>query len=193
MRDPFLFISSVAPKDGKTAGGRSRRGLLVFAITFAIVFGAAHAAAVTTFGSLAIALRYLRGERLMLEPRHLEFGNLPASETITLGVDIRNYTPRAVTLLGATTACTCVVATGLPLAIGAGQHARIPIEVTLKPSDRHFDETLVIFTDCESHPKLGVCVKAYPRVSVAKSPASNRETHESSFNSKTGHDKEITR
>jgi len=115
------------------------------------------------FGSLPVALRFLRGERLILEPSQLRVGQLSTSTPVLASTRIRNYTSGPVRLLGSNGRCTCVVAQELPATIPAGGTYELAIEVRALPNKQVVDEAIVIYTDNRKHPRLGVRVSGFRR------------------------------
>lgn len=115
------------------------------------------------FGSIPVALRYLRGERLILEPARIHAANLTTTEPVAAYTEIRNYTPRPVQLLGASARCTCVFALDLPATIPAGRTFRLPVKVRALSDKPSVDETLIVFTDCKDRPQLRVRVSGTAR------------------------------
>jgi hypothetical protein len=116
-----------------TAGASRHRRVPVFAMAFGGLLALGLGAAWMIFGSLPVALRYLRGERLIAEPTRIHLNHLSAEVPTEALVEVRNYNLRAVQLLGATTQCTCVFARDLPVTIPAGRRFRLPIQVRLLP------------------------------------------------------------
>ena len=55
-----------------------------------------------TFGSIPVALRFARGERLILEPSTLKAEGLTSSSAVVVTTTIRNYRSKPVRLIGST-------------------------------------------------------------------------------------------
>lgn len=115
------------------------------------------------FGSLPVAVRYLRGERLILEPARLRAERLSTSTPVLLTTTIRNFTGRPVRLLGSSVRCTCVVTQKLPAMIPPGGTFRLSLRVQASAEKPTVDEPIVIFTDHREHPRLGVRVTGASR------------------------------
>lgn len=149
-------IGSIPPAQ---ASGRGRRSWLWPSLA---VFGAllvlGTAVVARSFGSLPMALHYLRGDRLFLEPARLRVGPLEVGKPITTFTEIRNDTAVSVRLLGANYRCTCAIAKDLPATIPAGATFRLPIVVQALKNKPTVDESIVIFTDCKERPQLVVHV-----------------------------------
>ena len=105
------------------------------------------------FGSPRIAVRYLRGERLILEPERIWLTDLD-SEPVVVHAEIRNYTAKPVRLVGASLRCTCVFAKELPATIPAGDTFRLPLQVHALPNKPEIDEMIAIYTDDPQRPQM---------------------------------------
>jgi len=73
---------------------------------------------VATFGSLAAGLAFLAGETLYLPQPEIDVGDVAPGETVVVQIPVQNLTASPLTILGAETDCSCVVASGLPIVIG---------------------------------------------------------------------------
>lgn len=105
-----------------------------------------------------MAVRYLRGERLILEPTRLHAEGLSTSAPVLVSTVVRNYTGRPVRLLGSSVRCTCVISQELPATIPPGGTFRLSLRVQALPEKPKVDEPIVIFTDHRDYPRLGVRV-----------------------------------
>lgn len=115
------------------------------------------------FGSVPVALRYLRGERLIAQPRQLDAGTLSTTAPVIARAEIRNYTGHPVRLLGASYRCTCVVAGDLPATIPAGGSFPLTLKIQARPDKLTVDEPVVVFTDSRAAPRLVVRVRGEAR------------------------------
>lgn len=122
-----------------------------------------------TFGSISTALAFTAGQRLVLDPSIVAFGQVDVGSEATVEVGLINLTGHPVRLLGAQSSCTCAVASGLPATVPpSGRH---PIRVTVRGGTRQGDiaEAVSIFTDCKDEPRLALRV-------VGRITASNPST-----------------
>lgn len=141
------------------APGSARRSWLWASLAICgVVLALGTFAVKRSFGSLPVALHYLRGERFILEPARLRVGPLDVGKPVATFTEIRNYTSSPVRLLGASYRCMCAVAKGLPATVPAGATFRLPIDVQALPNKPTVDESIVIFTDSEERPQLVVHV-----------------------------------
>ena len=127
----------------------------VAAAGFGIVMLIAVAAASLTFGSPTLALRYLRGERLLVGQPAVHFGRVPDGAVASRPVRIVNWTDTPVRLLGAGTRCPCLSVSELPATVAAGKE-RI-VRVTLDTNRRRpggLDEVVILNTDSDHSRRL---------------------------------------
>ena len=110
------------------------------------------------FGSIPVALHYLRGDRLILEPASLHAEGLTISNFVVVTTEIHNYTRAPVRLLGSAANCTCVTAKDLPGVIPAGEIGRVAFGVRALPGKPEVNQRIVIYTDNPGRPQLGVHV-----------------------------------
>ncbi len=126
---------------------------------FAVFMLAGSFALNSAFGSVPVALRYLRGERLILEPSAIRIDRPAKGGEVAVEAVVSNLSDRPVILMGANTSCSCVVTGSLPVTVEPGGRFRLPVTVNVAP-DKIVDETIVLFTDHPNHARLGVRVTA---------------------------------
>lgn len=109
------------------------------------------------FGGTEVLLRYMRGEKVVVTPQRFELGLIKAGETIVKETLFHNNSSDTIRILGANTQCSCVLAEDLPATVRPGEsytfHIRVNPEVNKK-----IDETIVLFTDHPSKPRLSIGV-----------------------------------
>jgi hypothetical protein len=110
------------------------------------------------FGSIPVALRFIRGERVILEPTRLRAVGLTLDKPVRVSTRIRNYTSKPVRLLGSNVRCTCVVVQALPVTIPPGGTYELIIEARAIAGKPELDETVVVSTNTKEKPQLGVRV-----------------------------------
>lgn len=108
------------------------------------------------FGSYSIAFKYLRGERLILEPEVLvvKMSQSDSGHSV-VNAEVFNYSDRSINILGANTSCSCVVTDQLPVTISAGGVFKLPITLHAKPNQA-VNESIVLYTDSPQHERLRV-------------------------------------
>jgi len=115
------------------------------------------------FGSLPLAIRYARGERLIVEPARLHVAGLTVADQTLVATEVYNYTKVPVRLLGSAASCTCVTVKDLPPSIPAGGKARLSLLVHALADKPGVDQPIILFTDDPGRPQLGVRVTGTAR------------------------------
>lgn len=120
------------------------------------------------FGSISAALSYVAGDRLVVDATIKSFGEAEPGATRSVAFELRNWSGRAVTLLGAKATCTCVVADTLPRRLAPA--GACPLEVKLRTgwAIGEFSQNLVLYTDHPDQPTvhlriIGRVVASKPR------------------------------
>ena len=121
------------------------------------------AAARLEFGSIPVAVLYLRGERLILTPTDLRVDGLTRAKPVLVTAEVRNFGPTPVRVLGSAVNCSCVSVKEMPEAVPAGGRCAIVFEVHALPGKPDVDQQVVFFTDHPTRPCLGVHVKGQVR------------------------------
>ena len=119
--------------------------------------------AVVTFGSLYHGWLYASGVRVMMEPTSVVVPEGQDGEPQDTVFVIRNLTNRPVRIVGATTTCTCVVATDkLPLVVPA--KGTTELHAALGPpsssTGRSVAQFLVYHTDHPAAPRFAARITA---------------------------------
>jgi hypothetical protein len=113
------------------------------------------------FGSLDIALAYLRGARLIISPAMVSLGEVQRGEEREVSFSVVNYTSKDVFLLGGEASCGCVTLSSLPLAIPAQGSQELTIKVRVISSTERFHQFIRYYTDYEETPVLVVSIKGH--------------------------------
>lgn len=108
-----------------------------------------------SFGSFGDAWLYAKGNRVVIEPKELDFGSGVNGESHTLSFRIRNLSNRPVSVVGASTTCSCVSCDGLPIKVPPTSSQDIPVAL-------HFEgktavevvQAITIHTDHPNAPTL---------------------------------------
>ena len=101
------------------------------------------------FGSPAAALAYLRGDRLTVEPSLIDVGDGFVGEQKRVVVQVRNWTDKAIRIVGGTSDCSCVVTKDLPVSIAPGEQGPLTVAMQLKGPPGQFTRWAILFTDDE--------------------------------------------
>jgi hypothetical protein len=124
-------------------------------VTFTAIITLSSGIAVAVFGSIPVALRYLRGERLVVEPTTISVGDGFAGVEEEAAFLIRNLSDKPVCILGATQSCTCLSIEQLPISILAhtSRVMRLGIRREGKSTER-FEQGITYYTDSLQHPSF---------------------------------------
>jgi hypothetical protein len=116
------------------------------------------------FGSVNIALAYLRGERLIITPSVLSLGDAELGEERQLSVTLANHTPRDVTIVGGGSSCSCLALDRFPILIPRGQErellVKVKVSATPGSTSTTFNQAVQYYTDSEFGPILLVQIVA---------------------------------
>jgi len=106
------------------------------------------------FGSLANALAFVRGERLLLSRPAMGPADASTDGRITLRYEITNLTGRPIQLVGSRSSCSCTVVGDLPATIADRETFAIPIGVTLPEPPKRASGTVTLFTGDPEYPEV---------------------------------------
>jgi hypothetical protein len=121
---------------------------------FAILGGMAGLATIG-FGSPDAGLAYLRGERLTVAPRVVDVGEGYVDKSTEVVITLRNWTDKAIRIIGGTSDCSCVVTNDLPVTVSPGEAQRLTISLAMKGRPGQFTRSALLYTDDERFPKVG--------------------------------------
>jgi hypothetical protein len=113
--------------------------------------------ALIQFGSPREAASYIQGDRLLIEPRMAWVGEGLAGEGRQATFLVRNRSNEPVTIVGASSSCTCVLTDRLPIQIPPGEDRSLHVEFQLdgKASER-VEQSLTYITDYAPQPTIPV-------------------------------------
>ena len=116
--------------------------------------------AIFAFGSVQVAIAYLRGERLVPYPRVVDIGEVSPGERTQVRFSVHNLSDRPVKLVGGGASnCPCLSIPGLPVTVASGDS--IPVAVDYKhlsprSAPREFAENVNIYNDLQGNRPLVV-------------------------------------
>jgi len=99
-----------------------------------------------------IALAYLRGERLIIDPSVASLQVARMGEERSISFRVLNFTGRPVNLVGGTSNCVCVTIKDLPLEVPVGGSQSFA--VTVRVGDKALNESASLITDFPAKPRL---------------------------------------
>lgn len=109
-------------------------------------------------GSLANALPYLNGQRIVSVPSWVDFGTRSSGQKLELALELRNLSEDDVTLLGSFESCSCMVTNDFPLTIPAGASHAMHVEIALPKTEqtRQINHYVIYYTDCKKGQRVTV-------------------------------------
>ncbi len=165
MIDPSTTPADAAPANpgASRAGSSPRSAWLWPSIVVMVLTLVGLGSAWLRFGSTPLAIRYARGERLIVASPRLHLAGLTVADRASASTEIHNYTRSPVRLLGSAANCTCVTVQDLPPSIPAGGEVRLSLLVHAQPNRPTVDQTIILFTDYPGLSQLGVRVTGTAR------------------------------
>ena len=159
--------STATTPEAKSSFAVSRTGQrLIPWVVALLILGGGLGAARVQFGSIALAVRYARGERLILEPASIRTGSLATDRPKVVSATIHNFGAKPIRVLGSAVNCVCVTVQDLPDAIPSWGSAQISLAVRALPGKAEVKQNVVIFTDHEQQSRLPIRVEGSMALSV---------------------------
>ena len=125
---------------------------------------------VCRFGSLVAFVAFLKGHTFVILPAQADLGTCCSGDRRSTSFTIRNLSERPLRVVGAKTACSCVVANALPISVPARESRTIPIQVHINRRSSDYCEPIVFFVDDGSVHTRSAKIRA--RVSPQEDPDS---------------------
>lgn len=124
-------------------------GTLTIVVTF-VAIGLAR----LKFGSIAVALAYVRGDEAVVVPASSDFGRLSIGETAALSYRLTNLSDRPIRLMGSQSSCDCTLLAGLPRTVNSGDS--LDLKATLRTSKETGVVTgrIRVFTDSNAQSEV---------------------------------------
>jgi len=110
------------------------------------------------FGSIRAGIAYLNGDRLLVDPYVLSFGDMQKGESRAIEVELDNRADHRVAVHHVSRSQICSITRQFPIRIDAGERVRIPISVhagTVGSVEEH----ILLLTDDRYQPLIGVTIK----------------------------------
>jgi Protein of unknown function (DUF1573) len=121
------------------------------------------------FGSLGSALAYLTSSGLTADRSSKSFGEVKQGERVRIMFHLTNRSDQRITVVGAKTKCTCVVAEALPMVVPAGSRCSINVAVNTDSREGEIREPVQFFTDFPDQRELRLSVEGRVLAPEAKS------------------------
>jgi hypothetical protein len=119
------------------------------------------ACALLWFGSVASALAYLGGDRLLVDARSKSFGPVERGRTASVVFRFANASKSPITLMGVSSSCACAFAEGLPGTIGPGAERRVKVAIQTQNKVGRVTEKLRFYSDRPGQSEIDVTVAGY--------------------------------
>jgi hypothetical protein len=118
------------------------------------------ASALFWFGSIGSALAYLGGDRLIVDAGSKSFGTLERGQVAAVIFQFTNMSKRPITVLGASSSCTCASVEDLPgtIAPAGGRQVKVVIRTN---KTGHVSEKLRVYVDCPGQSAIDIVVFGY--------------------------------
>jgi len=99
------------------------------------------------FGSMGVALAYLRGQSVFVTPKSYDIGVCTDQELKVAKFRIHNLSRSDLVVTGANTNCTCVMPGEYPISIPPGKSREIEFQVRLSKAQPILSQLVTLYTD----------------------------------------------
>jgi len=145
----------IYPSDKSWFGRFSSLPTLVrHSIALIIFAGVLVSIGIIQFGSIDTAFAYVRGERLFLQPQVVTLDNCEVDTTLTTKFEVYNFTGQTVNILRASSDCSCVSTSDMPIEIPTGQRRQMNFRIEIPSHPGHYIQELFFVTDSREYPYL---------------------------------------
>ena len=162
MIEDALDTTSQEPSASCSARAGRRSGTLVFVIqvaAIALLLGAVVVGfARWRTGSMGRVWPYLAGQRLLIEPMHLELGDVGKGKSLERELRVLNLGSKPVKLVGSQSSCGCVAMDEFPIVIPAGADYALKLKIGTSDKSGPFAHTVKFFSDAPGHMSVIVTV-----------------------------------
>lgn len=100
------------------------------------------------------------GPPLVPQVTPVDAGVLPAGRPTEVDLRFENVSGDPVTIIGARSACSCMVASGLPTTIFPGEAGSFPITIVAAADEPSFERSVTLFLDVETDPPVTATIRA---------------------------------
>jgi Protein of unknown function (DUF1573) len=111
------------------------------------------------FGSVTVALRYLRGDRLIATPTYFDLGTIEPKTDKSLIFYIYNWTGEQIEILGSNSSCGCMTTAKLPLTLLPNQSETISIAYRSSAEGQPFEQHIDFYTDYDRKRYIRVTIR----------------------------------
>ncbi len=166
IEDELDMASQESPASCSAEAGR-RSGTLLFVIqvtAIALLLGAVVVGfARWRTGSMGLVWPYLAGQRLLVEPTHLDLGDVGRGEALERELRILNLGSKPLKLVGSQNSCGCIAMDDFPIEIAGGgkRSLRLGIGTPVEPSE--FEHTVKLFSSERGYSVVVVTISGESR------------------------------
>ena len=162
MIEDALDTTSQEPSASCSARAGRRSGTLVFVIqvaAIALLLGAVVVGfARWRTGSMGRVWPYLAGQRLLIEPMHLELGDVGKGESLERELRVLNLGSKPVKLLGSQNSCGCVSLDDFPIEVPGGAELSLRLGIGTPSEPSVFEHTVKLFSSERGYTTVVVTV-----------------------------------
>ncbi len=137
---PNVETASVATKSGY------RFHILVLLVALFAPLGTYLYAAYRT-QSLGLAWQFIQGQRLLINPEHVDLGSVAENTEIETTIRVVNLGAMVRNLLGARRSCGCITIEDFPLEIPANDEKLIRVKLHTSATEKYFNHALTFYCD----------------------------------------------
>jgi hypothetical protein len=101
---------------------------------------------------------YLAGQRLLIEPAHLDLGDVERSSVLERELRVLNVGSKPLTLLGSQRSCGCISLDEFPIVIPARADRTLRLEIGASNKSGPFAHTIKFFSNAPGHMSVVVSV-----------------------------------
>ncbi len=151
MNEDALDTTSQEPSASCSAEGARGSGTLRFVIqvaAIALLLGAV-VVGVTRWrtGSMGRVWPYLAGQRLLIEPTHMDLGDVEKASVHERELRVLNLGSKPLKLLGAQRSCGCISLDEFPIVVPACEEIHLPLKIGMPGKPMPFEHSVKFFSD----------------------------------------------
>lgn len=137
---------------------KSRVWLAVTLLLAGLALAGVAQRAVRELGSLAGALAFLNGDRLIPDAYTKSFGTAQAGPSASVVFNLANKSTRPIKIMGSRSSCTCMALDGLPAVVQAGSSLQLKVQVRPTARQRLVTGVVMLYPDYEGQPYVSLRV-----------------------------------
>lgn len=167
MIEDALDRTSEEPSESCSTKGGRRSGPLLFAVqvaAMALLLGAALVGfARWRTGSMGLVWPYLAGQRLFVEPTHLDLGDVGKGKALQGELRVLNLGSKPLRLVGSQSSCGCIAMGEFPVEIPGRAERSLRLKISTPREPSMFEHTVKLFTSEQGYSIVLVTVSGESR------------------------------